>query len=183
MTAPQWDLTPWFDDFGSEYENAMDRCRAEMASILQRIEAAPVLSEQTIPLWATIFTNVETLEVEFGHLATFANCRASADSSDSMAQGKVGEILRLNAQVKAIRGYLQDTLNGSDDGVLERFLSQPELEDAQYMLSRLKLRAQRSMPSEHERLANDLAIFQKIKKKILKIEVSRSQTLLIRDFL
>ena len=158
MTAPQWDLTPWFEDFDSEYKDAISRCRVEMASLLKRIEAAAVLSDQSVSVWAAIFIDVEAMEVEFSHLATFANCRASADSNDAVAQANVGDILRLNTQVKAIRGHLQDTLNRSDDAVLERLFSEPELEDAQYMLSRLKLRAQRSMSSEQERLANDLAV-------------------------
>ncbi|MCB9662995.1 MAG: M3 family oligoendopeptidase [Alphaproteobacteria bacterium] len=153
-TAPDWDLSAWFEDVGTpDYRAFVDRLTADLASLPSRLGAA----EGTDAL-AGVLGDVEDAQARLWHLSAFLSCRRSADGRDEAVQRAEGERARLAAASTKVTVALQDALAGLDAAAFETLCAHPSLQDADHALRRTRDRARHAMPAALEDLAADLGV-------------------------
>ncbi len=155
---PRWDLSPWFDDFGPEFDAWLDRCADDLTALDARIAALPPLTPDAIEPWAAALLDLEAATVARQHARVYASARAAADVKDERARAASARLSRLGAEDDGIEARIIDRFGVADDAAFEALCRHPGLASAAWYLRRLRARAQRSMTPDMERLAAALGV-------------------------
>ncbi|MBW2416425.1 MAG: hypothetical protein JRG76_18155, partial [Deltaproteobacteria bacterium] len=157
--VPNWDMTPYFPEFGGEvYRNFWAGLRIDLDSLLADVRAAPPISDASLDAWAALLGRVEDASLRTRHLSGYLGCIAAADALDQAIQRDTARVASLEAELQKVNVAVRAALRDLDDATFDRLTAHASLSGAAYHLTRLRRRAQWSMSEDLETLAADLAV-------------------------
>jgi oligoendopeptidase F len=153
-----WDLSayfPSFDDpsrvqFETELVLALDEA-------LTRVKQLSPLGETNGVEWERWVLDFENIAARYSHFASYVHALVSADGSNAEYLDAEARLSSMGAGFAKLEAQLNAALGRADEATFERWLEQPALAMAGYRLRQYRASAQRSMATELEELAADLA--------------------------
>jgi oligoendopeptidase F len=156
---PDWDMTPYFPEFGgSAYREFRASLAAEAATLLADLRSAAPLGAETLPTWAALLVRLEEIASRSAHLQSYLGCLGAADACDEEIQREAAGAAALGAEISKIFVVVRAAFREVQDDVFERLTGHPELADAAHYLLRMRRRAAWSMSESLETLAADLGV-------------------------
>lgn len=154
-----WDLTPFFDEFGgAEYRVfRADLARAVLA-LEQDARAFTHMESENLGGWRQLMLRLEDVTARSGHLASYLGCLGAADSRDAAVQRESASAAEARAQLEKVYVLLRAALRDVDEALFEELVGGEALADCRYFVVRLRTRAQQSMSQELEMLATELGV-------------------------
>ncbi len=157
-TPPRWDLTQWFDDFGSTFDAWLDDCAERLDALDARFADIGPLTADRLDGWSAALTDLEATLLRLQHARVYAGARAATDTDDARASAAQARIERIAAAGEGTEARIIDALGAAPAADFEALCARPELADARHHLSRWRQRARRSMTPAQERLAAALSV-------------------------
>jgi oligoendopeptidase F len=162
VTRPQgvvWDLAGFFPAFdGPEMRAFKEQLRTDVAALQAEAAAAGPLSAATAGHWEAIVLGLEDIEARLGHITAYVECLGSADAANQAYGREEALLAQVAAETEKAEVDLLAAFKAAGDEEFAAFTGREKLRDAGHRLRRLRRRAQRTMSSEQERLAADLAV-------------------------
>lgn len=154
-----WDLTSYFLRFdGPEMRAFKEDLRTDIASLKEKAAALPPLDEENSSEWAEIFLRNEEILRRLSHLSSYVSCLASSDARNEDYLKEEAALARMRAEFSKLRVELFRTVKEASDQTFASFASQKTFAGARYYLDRLREESRRTMSTEKEILAADLAV-------------------------
>lgn len=158
MSAPVWDLSPYFPAWdGPEYRAYRTDLEVRIRDLDQRSAALGALREG-VENWAALLVDLEELTSRFGHLGSYLGCMTAADSGHEGARRDRAALAPLGAAREKVMIRVQAAFREATDAEFAELLAVPALADTGYLLSRIRERAQKTMEPSLEALASDLEV-------------------------
>lgn len=162
MTAlghANWDLTPFFPEFGGpEFESALRDVERRVVSLRDRAQVLGPLEPVRLSAWAGLLLDMEEAAARLWHLGTYVSCRRAEDTSDESAQGAASRIDLLQSRYRQAEVPLLASLKAASEAAFAELLAEPGLAGASWYLRRMRERARQSMDAALESLAADLEV-------------------------
>ena len=156
VQGPAWDLS-------SEYA-APDSATIETdldgtTALLDEIEAlnAGLDGEDPVPAAQAIYKlSVKTREL-LANLSTYAQCRLSVDSRDDAAQRLIGRLTNFEKRSSELLEPLSQFTDLADDTTVDRYLEDPEVEPASFLVGHSRKRRDETLSLNEENLLSSLS--------------------------
>lgn len=155
----KWEVSAFFQEFDGIEMIAMKKEIADGVKLL-RNEASQLkdLSEGTSDQWEELLIKSEALKSKLDHIYCYVYCLGSADSKNEDYSKEISALKMLATEFHKLDVDIQRVLKETDDAFFYSFVNRENLKDAAYQISRLRERAQKTMPRELEMLAADLNV-------------------------
>jgi oligoendopeptidase F len=154
-----WDMSSWFDAFGSDRYRAF---RATLAAELDDLEAAcdalGAIGPATQRAWTDWLVRLEDWGARHGHLGSYLGCLSAADARNEAVTRDVSDGARLRARVSKLFTRVRTELGDADEADFDAVTNDAGLAHARYFLGRLREQARQQMAPELEDLAADLEV-------------------------
>jgi len=154
-----WDLTSYFSEFnGAEMIDFKRGLDADIRAARDRAVLLAPLSSESESGWEEILSLYEDIQRRLSHLSSYISCLASADSRNEAYLKESSSLALTRAEFSKLRVELLRAVRDCPDEVFTAFVARQGLKDASHFLTRLREESRRSMISEKENLAADLAV-------------------------
>jgi len=154
-----WDLTSYFPQFdGSELLQFKEALRQDIESLKQSSTALPPLRVDNADAWEQVLLSNEDLLRRMSHLSSYVGCLAASDARNEAYLKEEAALARLRAEQSKISIELLRAVKDATDEVFSSLSARQSLAGAQNYLNRLREEARRTMSTENEVLATDLAV-------------------------
>ncbi|MEN8183160.1 MAG: M3 family oligoendopeptidase [Myxococcota bacterium] len=155
--VPDWDMTPYFPEFGGpEYSAFRDALAADVEGWLERVQELGSLSAASLEAWAQQLASLEDLTNRSAHLGSYLGCLGAADARSERIQTETARAAAARAELQKAFVWVRAALRETDDEVFEALKATDRLRDVAYFLDRLRERAAWSMEPELEALVAEL---------------------------
>jgi oligoendopeptidase F len=157
--APDWDMTPYFDEFdGPSYRSFRETLATDVARLQQDALALDAINEESLAGWTALLVRLEEVSARAGHLAGYLGCLGAADSRNEEIARENASAAAASADYQKIFVTVRAAFGACEDDVFAKLVARPELKDAHYFLTRLRESAKQRMEPELEGLSTDLAV-------------------------
>jgi oligoendopeptidase F len=154
-----WDLSSYFPEFnGTAMREFKERLSKDISDLQTEAVGLGVLGVQNQDLWEELLLKAEDVASRRSHISSYVNNLASADATNEDYPLEIAALATLGAGYAKFEAALLLGLKPCTDEAFEKLLDRPALDGMQYFLKRLRVRAQRTMSQEQERLAADLLV-------------------------
>jgi oligoendopeptidase F len=154
-----WDLTSYFDTFGSKQFANFKNEIAEQSSALDTALSTQLDSPLPDTIgFAACFEKWEVLSAKVSHLSSYISCLVAADASNEAWAAEEAALAILFARLSKIQNKALILIKRLRDADFKALAGQPSLEHAAYTLQRLREEASHRMSPLEEELAADLGI-------------------------
>jgi oligoendopeptidase F len=154
-----WDLKSYFSQFdGPEMRQFKEALRSDVAALRESAAALPPLSDESADAWEQILTRNEDLSQRLSHLSSYISCLASSDARNEAYLKEEAGLARQRAELAKVRIELLRAVKHVSDAVFSSFATRNSLAGAEHYLHRLREEARRTMTTQKEILATDLAV-------------------------
>ncbi len=158
-TAPDWDMSVFFDGPGSDtYREFRRRLEADVAELLRELERLAPIDVRDPEPWVRWILRLEDANGRSTHLACYLGCMGAADARDERIQAETASAAAARAQLAKAFNGLRSALGACEPEAFEAVVSDGRLADARYFLDRTRQRSAWSMPDALEDLASDLDV-------------------------
>ncbi len=155
----KWDISAFFQEFDGNEMIAMKKEIADGVKLLRnKASQLKDLSEGTSDQWEELLIKSEDLESKLDHIYCYVYCLGSADSKNENYSKEISTLKKLTTEFHKLDVDFQRVLKETDNAFFYSFINRENLKDAAYQISRLRERAQKTMPRELEMLAADLNV-------------------------
>lgn len=153
-----WDLTTYFDSFGSkDYERFNRDLENRLNELSGELQKLPPLRKDSAGSWIAWLGRYESLVEKFSHLGSYLSCLTAADANNDDYARAYTDFDKTRGQLKNLQNELIFTLGAVDEKDFKAAVANEEGEDLAYLLDRLRQQAKYQMSQEAESLAMDLA--------------------------
>ena len=157
--SPDWDMTPYFDEFnGTAYRAFREALAADGARLQQEAQQLGAITKESIPDWTALLVQLEELSARTGHLAGYLGCLGAADSRNETITHENASAAAARADTQKIFVTVRAALGACDGDVFEALMATAKLDGATYFLTRLRESARQHMEPALEALGADLAV-------------------------
>ncbi len=159
MSAPNWDMTPYFPSFGGpEYSTFRETLVSDMASIAAELREIEPIANDARDVWERLLLRLEDVFARHRHLGSYLGCLGAADARDEGVKRDTAALATARAELDKIFVQLRTRLRDAPDPVLAPLLASETLAPVAYFLGRTRERARQSMSADLETLAADLGV-------------------------
>ena len=162
MTAqaqPDWDMTPYFDEFdGDAYRAFRRELEADVASLQQESRELGAIAAESLHAWVSLLSRLEDLASRTNHLGGYLDCLSAADTRNEAITRENASAAASRAEYEKLFITVRAAIGACGDEPFETLLAAPELAGVGHFLSRLRESAQRRMEPALEGLQADLAV-------------------------
>lgn len=158
-SAPVWDLSSYFTEFnGAEMRDFKQRITADFEALAARVAALETLCGANAQEWEACLAAFEDVMVRYAHLSSFVGNLAAADATNEAYAAESAALGKYAAASAKVEVDLMRSLRDCTEADFNALLARPGIAAAQYFLTRLRTKAQKTMPPAEEKLAADLAV-------------------------
>lgn len=154
-----WDLTPYFDTFGSPaYKQFKTALADDLTVLLDELANAPALTAETGDAWADRVNRVEALISRSQHISSYLGCLASADARNEDYSADEAWYSELEASFQKLRHLLSSALGEASEDDFTRLVAHPAMCGAEFHLRQERAVSLKKMSGPEEALAADLSV-------------------------
>lgn len=154
-----WDLDGYFPRFdGPEYQEFKAELRRELSQRLKHAALLAPLGPDTAAAWKSEILAYENLGMRLGHVTSYVNCLAAADTASEAYRIERAGLSLLGAELQKLRGELLRALHNATETEISSLAADPALRDADFFLHRLRHESTLRMSTAEEALAADLNV-------------------------
>jgi oligoendopeptidase F len=156
---PDWDMTAYFSaPNGPDYRAFRAALTRDITDLRARTQALAPPAADNRAAWVELLLQIEDLGGRLGHISSYLSCLGSADAADEAIQREAARLAPLRAEREKIHVAVRAAFKAADGGALDALFDHDALRSARYVLDRIRVRADQTMPPALEDLAADLSV-------------------------
>lgn len=154
-----WQVTTMFPEFGgAAYNEHWQRLESGLERLEAEASALGAMTPDNAREWAQVLVLDEELMQAYSHVGSYVGCLAAAHAKDETYAAEQGRLSALAARFTKAFAPVLAALRTVEDAAFDALLARPELEGAQYALTRLREEAGRTMDPALEVLTAELNV-------------------------
>ena len=156
VQGPAWDLS---SEYAAPDAPSIEADLDAATALLDEIEAlnAGLAAADPVPAAQAIYKLSVSARELLANLSTYASCRLSVDSRDEVAQHLVGRLTNFEKRSSELLEPLAQFTDLADDDVVDRYLEDPEVEPAAFLVSHSRKRRDEILGLNEENLLSSLS--------------------------